>query len=154
MEEAFCPQCGANVEGLTQWCDCCGAALHPKKTLFSRMVYCTGAFFDIGQYLNGIFDRLDTIPPEPYADVLQRIEFDFWCYPIEKKPGVVYYASQKRAIVTIAVDAGGYIHGTKEEKLALLTGEIKEKMELLRCRLAKKEIHIDDLFDQIHEVLR
>lgn len=154
MEEALCPNCGANVEGLTTWCDCCGAELHPKKTLFSWMVYSTGAFFDIGQYINIIFDKLDDIPPEPYADVIQRIEFDFWCYPIEKKTGVSYYASRKQAIVTIELDADEYIHDTKEEKLALLTGEIKEKMDTLRKRLAKKNIHIDDLFLRIDEALR
>ena len=31
---------------------------------------------------------MDTIPPGPYSDVLQRIEFDFWCFPIKKKTGV------------------------------------------------------------------
>lgn len=146
-------QCGANVEGLIERCDCCGAALHPKKTLFSRMTYCTGAFFDIDLYLNQIFGQLDKIPPEPYADFLQRIEFDFWCYPIKKKTGVSYYASRKQAIVTIEVDAYEYIYGTKDEKLALLTGEVKEKMDMLRQRLAKKKIHMDDLFLRIDEAL-
>ena len=154
MEEALCPNCGANVEGLTTWCDCCGAQLHPKNTLFSRMVYRTGVVFDIEQYLNPIFDKLDNIPPEPCADIIRHIEFDFWCYPIEKKPGVSYYASRKQAIVTIEVDAYEYIYGTKEEKLALLTGEVKEKMAVLCQRLAKKKIHMDDLFLQIDEVLR
>ena len=153
MEER-CPNCGANVEGLISRCDCCGAELHPKKTLFSRMTYCTGAFFDIDQYLNAIFDQLDTIPPEPYTDVLERIEFDFWCYPIDKKAGVTYYASRKRAIVTIRVDADAYIHGTKAEKLALLTCEVREKTDLLRRRLAGKNIHMDGLFLQIGEALR
>ena len=88
MEEVLCPKCGANVEGLIEWCDCCGAKLHPKNTLFSRMVYCTGAFFDIDIYLNQIFDKLNNICPDSYADVLQRIEFDFWCFPIKKKTGV------------------------------------------------------------------
>ena len=154
MEETLCPKCGANVEGLIQWCDCCGAELNPKKTLFSRMTYCTGAFFDIDIYLNQIFDKLDQIPPEPYADVLQRIEFDFWCFSNQKKTGVAYYASRKQAIVTIEVDADGFIYGTKEEKLALLTGEVKAKMDLLRQRLLKKKIYIDDLFQKIDEALQ
>lgn len=154
MEEALCPKCGANVEGLIEWCDCCGAELHPKKTLFSRMIYSTGAFFDIGQYTAQIFDKLDNIPPEPYADVLQRIEFDFWCFPIKKKTGVSYYASRKQAIVTIEVVPDEYIYGTKEEKLALLTREVKEKMNMLHHRLLKKKIHIDDLFSRIDEALK
>ena len=153
MEEALCPKCGANVEGLIEWCDCCGAKLNPKKTLFSRMTYCTGAFFDIDIYLNQIFDKLDNIPPEPHVDVLHRIEFDFWCFPIKKKTGVTYYSSRKQAIVTIEVDADEYIYGTKEEKLALLTREVKEKIDILRQRLAKKNIHIDDLFLQIDKAL-
>ena len=154
MEETLCPKCGANVEGLIEWCDCCGAELHPKKTLFSRMTNCTGAFFDIDIYLNQIFDKLDNIPPEPYADVLHRIEFDFWCFPIKKKTDVTYYASRKQAIVTIEVDADEYIYGTKKEKLALLTYEVKDKMDILHQRLLKKKIHIDDLFSQIDEALK
>lgn len=154
MEPKLCPKCGANVEGLIERCDCCGALLHPKKTLFFRMIYSTGAFFDIGQYTSEIFDKLDGIPPEPYADVLQQIEFDFWCYPIQKKAGVSYYASRKQAIVTIEVDADEYICITKEEKLAFLTREVKEKMEMLHERLTKKKIHIDDLFLRIEEALR
>lgn len=154
MAEKICPKCGANVEGLIEWCDCCGAELNPKKTLFFRMIYCTDTFFDIGQYINKIFDKLDTISPVPYADVLQRIEFDFWCYPIKKKTGVSYYASRKQAIVTIEVDAEEYIYGTKEEKLALLTREVKEKMDLLHQRLVKKKIHADDLFVRIDEALK
>ena len=118
------------------------------------MTYCTGAFFDIDIYLNQIFDKLDQIPPEPYADVLQRIEFDFWCFSNQKKPGVAYYASRKQAIVTIEVDADGFIYGTKEEKLALLTGEVKAKMDLLRQRLLKKNIYVDDLFQKIDEALQ
>ena len=154
MEETLCPKCCANVEGLIEWCDCCGAELHPKKTLFSRLTYCTGAFFDIDIYLNQIFDKLGNIPPEPYADVLHRIEFDFWCFPIKKKTDVTYYASRKQAIVTIEVDADEYIYGTKKEKLALLTYEVKDKMDILHQRLLKKKIHIDDLFSQIDEALK
>lgn len=154
MEEVLCPKCGANVEGLVHHCDCCGALLNPKQTLFSRMVYCTGAFFDIDIYLNQIFDKLDNIPPEPYSDVLQRIEFDFWCFPTKKKTGVKYYASRKYAIVTIELDADEYIYGTKEDKLALLTREVKEKMDMLHQRLLKKKIHIDELFSQVEEALK
>ena len=153
MEESLCPKCGANVEGLVEWCDCCGAALHPKKTLFSWMTYSTGAFFDIGQYLGEIFEKLDQIPPEPYADYLERIEFDFWCFPIDKKPGISYYASRKQAIVTIAVDADAYLWGTKEEKRGLLLREIKQKLKLLQGRLEKKGIHIDGFFQRVDEIL-
>lgn len=154
MEAKLCPKCGANIEGLIQWCDCCGAELNPKKTLFFRKIYSTGAFFDIGQYTSKIFDKLDHIPPEPYADVLRRIEFDFWCYPTTRKTGASYYASRKQAIITIEVDADKYLYGTKEEKLALLTREVKEKMDMLHQRLIKKKIYIDDLFLQVDEALR
>ena len=154
MEGPLCPKCGANVEGLVEWCDCCGAALDPKKTLFSWMTYSTGAFFDIGLYLGEIFEKLDQIPPEPYADYLERIEFDFWCYPIDKRSGVTYYASRKHAIVTIEVDPEEYLWGTKEEKRALLLREVKEKLRLLQGRLEKKDIHIDDLFQRVDGILR
>ena len=153
MKEALCPKCGANVEGLIKWCDCCGAELNPKKTMFYRTIYSTNAFFDIGQYTSQLFDRLDNIPPHLYADVLERIEFDFWCFPIKKKTGVSYYPSRKQAIITIEVDGDAYLHGTKEEKFALLTREITEKMDMLQKRLIKKKIHIDDLFLQIDKAL-
>ena len=154
MEKVLCPKCGANVEGLIERCDCCGAALSTKKTLFSRMIYSTDAFFDIGEFINMIFDRLDDISPEPYADSLQKIEFDFWCFPIKKKTGVSYYVSRKQAIITIEVDADKYLYSTKAQKLDLLTREVKEKMDMLHQRLVKKKIYIDNLFMQIDEALR
>lgn len=154
MTEKLCPECGADVEGLIHHCDCCGALLHPPKTLFHYMVYGTGAFYDITHYLNLLFDTLDQIDPDPYADFLERIEFDFWCFPIEKKAGVSYYASRKKAIVTIELDAEAYIYGTKEEKLALLLREVRETMKILQKRLAKKNIDPDDLFTKIENALR
>ena len=80
--------------------------------------------------------------------------FCFWCFPIKKRTGVTYYASRKQAIVTVEVDSDEYIYGTKEEKLALLTREVKEKMDMLRPRLRMKKIRMDDLFLQIDEALR
>lgn len=154
MEPKLCPNCGADVEGLIHHCDCCGTLLNPKKTLFSTMIYGTGVVYDIGIYLSQIFDKLDLIKPEPYSEVLQRVEFDFWCFPIMKKTGVAYYASRKQAIITIELDVESYIYGTKEEKLTLLKQEVQEKMEMLHGRLTKKKIHIDDLFLQIDEALR
>ena len=153
MSIKICPNCGADVEGLTHHCDLCGEPLNPKKTLFHTMTYGTGAFYDIGLYLNRIFDRLDQIDPAPYAEVFSRIEFDFWCFPIEKKTGVAYYASRKQAIVTIEIDAEVYLYSTKEEKLALLKSEVAEKLELLRQRLEKNKIPAGSLFDQIAAAL-
>ena len=153
MEPKLCPECGANVEGLIHHCDCCGTLLNPVKTMFHTMVYEAGPFFDIAQHLGVIFDKLDKISPEPYSNVLDRIVFDFWCFPIKKKTGVSYYPSRKQVIVTIEIDADEYLYGTKEEKLALLTREVKEKMDILHKRLIKRNIHIEDLFLQIDNAL-
>ena len=153
-EVKFCPNCGADVEGLIHHCDCCGELLYSKKVLFSRMTYCTGAFFDIDVYLNAIFDRLNEIDSVNYEDVLERIEFDFWCFPIEKRPGVRFYPARKRAIVTIEVDDDAYIYGTKEEKRALLTDEISANLKELRRRFQKRGICADDLFVRAEKKLQ
>lgn len=71
----------------------------------------------------------------------------------KKKTGVSYYPSRKQAIITIEVDGDAYLHGTKEEKFALLTREITEKMDMLQKQLIKKKIHNDDLFLQIDKAL-
>ena len=65
-----------------------------------------------------------------------------------------YYASRKQAIVTIEVDADEYIYGTKEKKLALLTHEVKDKMDMLHQRFLKKKIYVGDLFHRIDEAFQ
>lgn len=154
MEEKLCPECGANVEGLIKWCDLCGADLNPVKSMFYYRIYSTGSFYDIGIYINRVFDELDKISPEPYREVLERIEVDFWCFPIRKKTGVAYYGSRKKAIVTIEIKAEDYLLKSKEEKYALIRGEMQEKMEMLRMRLEKKGIRLNELFSQIEDALR
>lgn len=141
-----CPNCGADVEGLIHHCDCCGERLYPQKTLFSYMVYDAGPFFDIQVYLNRIFDALAEIPMDSYADVIEKIEFDFWCYPIKKKTGATYYASNKRVIVTIRVEEDEYLYGTKQEKMTMIIDEMRRKMDDLQIRLQERKIDIDEGF--------
>lgn len=149
----LCPNCGADVEGLILYCDCCGELLDQKESLFSYMVYEAGPYFDIMLYLRKIFDRLADVPTDPYADYIQEIDFDFWCYPIKKKTGPVYYHSRKKAIVTVQVDSNTYLYGTKAEKLAYLIHTVQENMDTLSCRMQAKNIETGDLFTQIRHVL-
>lgn len=141
-----CPHCGADVEGLIHYCDCCGEELYPQQSRFSYMVYEAGPFFDIMIYLSIIFDKLAEIPVEPYAEYIQRVEFDFWCYPIKKKTGAVYYASRKQVIATVQVDGNDYLYSSKAEKLNYLADEVQSKMDMLQTRLHKRNIDIEDLF--------
>lgn len=149
----FCPNCGADVEGLIHHCDCCGELLYPKQTLFSYMVYEAGPFYDIMIYLGKIFDKLAEIPVAPYADVIQSIEFDFWCYPIKKKTGATYYAPRKQVIVTVQVDSEKYLYSTKAEKLELLVDEVHSKMDILYGNLQRRNIDSADLFVQVNNAL-
>lgn len=147
MKIKICKHCGANIEGLIHHCDCCGALIHPTRSLFYCTVYGTGI------ELCGIPDKLDLIDGEPYADVLQRIDIDIWCFSPKKKTGAAYYPSRKQAIITVELDIESYVRGTKEEKHALLAREIQEKMNILRERIASRHIHMDDLFLQISKAL-
>ena len=148
-----CPNCGADVEGLIHHCDCCGELLYPKETLFSYMVYEAGSYFDIQLYLNKIFDKLSEVPVAPYQEAIRRIEFDFWCYPIKKKPGATYYSSRKSVIATIRLDNSDYIFCSKQEKMELLVDEMQSKIDILEARLRERKIDCEELFKQIKEIL-
>ena len=148
-ESTLCPNCQANIEGLTHHCDCCGAALDPPNTLFSYTVYGTAL-----DGLNSIFDKLDAIDPEPYADVLQCIDVDFWCFPTKRKSGATYYTSRKKAILTIQLDMEQYIQSSPQAKRALLVKELQNKLDVLHRKLIETGSCTDGLFKDIQQALK
>ena len=54
----FCPNCGANVEGLISWCDCCGAPLVNDDYIIAHSLYFE-EYGDIGRLIDAVVERLN-----------------------------------------------------------------------------------------------
>ena len=76
-----CPGCGANVEGLTHHCDCCGALLSTTTSFFIWHTFVTEASGDLYVFMKEIFQKFDGIDYSQHSDILQMIEINVFCYP-------------------------------------------------------------------------
>ncbi len=76
-----CPSCGANVEGLTHHCDCCGALLNAPTSFFVWHTFVTEASGDLYLLMKELFQQFDGIDFSQYRDILQVVEVNVFCYP-------------------------------------------------------------------------
>lgn len=78
----LCPNCGANIDGLVGWCDCCGMALLQNEyiVLFEHDYIEAG---DIGKYLNDAVANLNKLGLERFSPSFSRIELITYCYPVQ-----------------------------------------------------------------------
>ena len=70
----FCPNCGANVEGLIHHCDCCGALLSTTSSFFVWHTFVTEASGDLYVFVKEIFQQFNGMDCSAYSDLLQTIE--------------------------------------------------------------------------------
>ena len=85
MQEGLCPGCGANVAGLTERCDCCGASLARKETFlfFSTVAWHTSAsiLMDILRPVENAFAL--HYGEEVFSEALDQIAVIPLCFPAE-----------------------------------------------------------------------
>lgn len=117
----LCPNCGANIDGLVGWCDCCGMALLPNEyiVLFEHDYIEAG---DIGKYLNDSVANLNKLGLERFSSSFSRIEFITYCYPIQLVRELNLTSSirlsrkDRKATVTVVFNYEVYIKLSTAEK--------------------------------------
>ena len=161
----YCPNCSANVEGLINHCDCCGAPLDTRIHFFK---WGTVEFaFDFGDCVNKIMSEIESIDTSEYHEFLSQISFLFYCFPKSTaengniKNRVYYSASRKFAGITILVDYGEYVYDNQnhktyrpfKERIELVAISISRGIHSLQARLREKNLNIDDLTISIDQIL-
>lgn len=155
-----CPSCGANVEGLVHYCDCCGATLTPRNNLFHRICYSVQECFGLSKYSDEILEKLEPVNSLQFSDFLDRIDFELVCYPdslLEAgnvKEKVFFSAKRKLARITVVVGYHDYIFADNKGKEALVARSMHRGIQMLQGRLKKYKLSIEDLVSRSEEILR
>ena len=155
----YCPRCGANVEGLTQRCDCCGMTLNPQISLFKWHTFMMQASGDLFYYANKVFRKLEAIDKTKYNGCVQNVELNLYCYPdeiicSEKLKNNVYFIRSSRKIrVNIVIDFNTYILGDSIAKELRVIDAVQAGVQIAVDRAKRANINIDSLLTDVEKLL-
>ena len=119
----FCPNCGANVEGLISWCDCCGAPLVNDDYIIAHSLYFE-EYGDIGRLIDAVVERLNQKNLSTVIPSISKIELATYCYPsalvqeLNLRNRSRLTKKTKTAAITIVFDSELYVKMTASEKQA------------------------------------
>lgn len=155
----LCPKCQANVEGLVNYCDCCGASLDTQIHLFTCICHDFPECLGFSALVFDLMDRLEPTDPAQYTAFLEKISFELFCYPesiilAEKLRNRVFYSAKKRfARVTVIVDYNKYVFSERAEKATLVEEAIYKGILLLQARLHKEKLDISGIVEKADNVI-
>lgn len=156
----WCPECGADVEGLLYRCDCCGASLkEKKKRFFTCAVYELPQCFGFSSLTYEMIDALQPESPEKYGDFLEEVGIRMICYPESLlvdgniKNRLQYSQKKKYAGLTITVNFNDFVYADNAEKANLVATALLHGIHLLQTRLHKSKISIDDMVARSEKLL-
>ena len=156
----LCPNCQADITGLTHHCDCCGTLINEKPGFFVWHAFMVADCGDLSIYAKEIFHSLDEIAYIQDAYTFKKIVFDIYCYPpkmvngLKLKPYVRY--SQKTQVITtrIIIDYSAYVNSNKYAKKALIANEILCSVNSMKCRTMHGQNHLDEFWTAIERILQ
>ena len=154
-----CPNCGANVEGLLYWCDCCLSPLHPKKQFVGCAIYDLPQCLGFASLIREITDAIQPENPDQYSEFLDEYVIGMYCLPkgmlenFKIKEYLSYWPSKKYGSMKIIVDYDEYIHADKKGKARLVADGLLRALCALESRLQKKGLSIDDMLTRAKTVL-
>ncbi len=152
-----CKNCGANVEGLTHHCDCCGALLCTTTSFWVWHTFATEASGDVYTFMREIFCQFDRIDFSKYDNILQTIEVNVFCYPesmiIEQgiKNRLYFSTVRKKASLTVVLNFDKYIGGSRSEKKELVRVALKAGFMRIRKKASAVGSEIDELLDLVEQ---
>lgn len=156
----WCPECGADVEGLLYRCDCCGASLEEKKKrFFTCGVYELPQCLGFSSLTYEMVDALQPENPEKYEGFLEEVGIRMICYPESIlvdgniKNRLQYSQKKKYAGLTITVNFNEFVYANREEKANLVATALLQGVHLLQTRLSKSQFSIDDIVVQAERLL-
>lgn len=142
----YCPECGANVEGLVFRCDCCGANLSVTNPFFIQHTIVMNESGDLCNYVNKIFEILNASDLKEAYSPLSCAVFDIYCLPDnimrEHKTHSKHYVSikRKKAILTRFICLEDFIQMDREQKITAVSKLIKEELLWLLHDLNKENV--------------
>jgi hypothetical protein len=155
-----CLVCGADVEGLLYYCDCCGASLEVnKKRFFTCVIYELPQCLGFSSLAHEMVDALQPENSEKYESFLSGVGIGMICYPESIiadgniKNRLQYSQKKKYAKLTIVVNFNEFVYANKEKKASLVATALLQGVHLLQTRLSKCQFSINDIVFQAEALL-
>lgn len=147
-----CKYCGANVEGLINRCDCCGAPLIQDKVVWqSKVTAYTG---DLPQYLKKVFEQLDEEKIKKLFPCQDILIFEFFCWPDDMleerkvKNKIFSRRREKQAVVTTIIPFDSFVGQTNSSKERLIKSVVKQRIkDLYETGVSRKYVNRCDDID-------
>lgn len=151
----ICPNCGANIDGLISWCDCCGASIaEPEFVVLFEHDYIDSS--DIGNYLRPLVTALNKQSLRVTAPSISTIELVTFCYPsalvdeLKLKSHSRFSRKDQRATITIVFNYELYTAKSQTEKKAYIVSEVKRAvLDFFRKRKFTDFTVVQTLIDSI-----
>ena len=141
METKLCPKCGANVEGLIERCDCCGASLQPN--LKSFLFFSTESKGSVATQIIRILNPVETYFTQKYrgrkfSENLDDIAIIPVCIPEDMiQDGCLkerrYVSLKKRyADIRLHISYDAFIKGDQSARIGLCAKNIAEAVSYIK----------------------
>lgn len=144
----YCPECGANVEGVVLYCDCCGAELGRDKKFVVCAIFQMPECLHFDSITRKIIKDLQPINSAQYTEILSRIEISLICYPSSIlsneniKETLRYHKKQKCVGMTLLTNYSDFIVADISEKTKLIATTIRHGIDLLDQRMKQNNLDI------------
>lgn len=154
----YCKYCNANIEGLINHCDCCGAPISANTELFVPHTFTTVGCGAIPIYIKEIFEQLNRLG-ELYAvnDIL-TFSFYIFCFPTSyyhtnKKTSARFYSEKSKMEINVVIDYDEYISVPVQMRAVLVRKELLQGFLIAKERCRQKKIDIQALAVAVERVL-
>jgi len=147
----YCPNCGADVEGLLHRCDLCYAILDPVYHFWGNAQYTLPQCRYFSQIVREILKVIEPPDVSKHVEYLNLAIFGLVCYTpnmsehMNIKENVRYYPSKKLATMTAIIDVREYMYATRKEKEKLIANAMHRSILMLDERMKRYKHDITDI---------
>ena len=151
VDMKVCANCGANVEGLIGWCDCCGVSLtSPDYVVLFAHDYAGAS--DMAHYLSELAQKLNQSELAQVCPEVSSMELVTYCYPsslveeLNLKNRSRFSRKNRCATVTVVFDYEGFLLMQQHEKEAYVKNVIREAIiSLVKNRWPENHLAVAQL---------
>lgn len=151
----YCKNCGANIEGLVAWCDCCGESILPPNffILYAHSYMEAG---DIWGYSKSVVNKLNSSSLSDFFASLSGIDFELYCYPADLirnmriKNSIRLNRKRNTATVRFIIDYDMFLHASEEMKPEIVYCAVRDNLLLLAKKI--NDINVENYTTLIEEI--
>lgn len=155
----YCPKCKANVEGLIDHCDCCGAPLDGQTSFFIWHEFEVAASGDVSNYLRVLFESANSCNLEMIVPYLHAIVFDVFCYPehMLKEYGIrermFFFNAKQQLNIKIVLPFESYVLENRTGKQQIVYNSVCANLRKAAKKYEKRVPNIEQFVTEVIQTI-